>query len=227
MENNSTEKEKILLFWSGGMDSALALHHLKKNPSYEIIGLVTTLDREKNAVKFQGIPDSLLIDQAKMLMLPLQRIFLPSECSNEEYSEHVGKILAIFAKRGIRTMAFGDIFQEDIRKFKEQMLFNLDMKAIFPLWGKNSGDLSREFLNTGHKALVTSIMTDKLDNTFLACEFDHNYLDRLPESVDPAGENGEFHTFVTYGPNFKMRVPFSKAIATNEGPYLVSSIKEP
>ena len=227
MENNISEKVKVLLFWSGGKDSALALHYLKKDPNIEIIGLVTTLDREKNTVKFHGIPDTLLIDQAKMLMLPLQRIFLPSECSDIDYVGHVGKILSIFAKRGIRTVAFGDIHQKEIKEFREKMLFDLDMKAIFPLWGKKSIDVSREFLNTGHKALVTSIMTDKLDNSFLACEFDQNYLDRLPENIDQAGENGEFHTFVTYGPNFKMRVAFSKAIASIEGPYLVSSVKEP
>ena len=227
MQNKIFEKEKILLFWSGGKDSALALHYLKKDPRYEIIGLVTTFDREKNSVRFHGIPDSLIIDQAKMLKLPLQRIFLPAECSDEDYKEHVGKILAVFSKRGIRTVAFGDIHLEEIRKFREDMFATLDIKTIFPLWGKKSIDVSREFLNTGHKALVTSIMTEKLDNSFLACEFDHAYLDRLPSDVDQAGENGEFHTFVTYGPNFKMRVAFSKAIATTEGPYLVSSVKEP
>ncbi|MDO9182216.1 MAG: hypothetical protein Q7U04_07395 [Bacteriovorax sp.] len=220
-------KEKVLLFWSGGKDSALALHYLKKDPRFEIIGLVTIFDREKNTVPFHGIPDSLIIDQAKMLKLPLQRIFLPSGCSNEDYKNQVGKILAIFSKKGIRTVAFGDIHQEEIKNFREEMMAALDMKAIFPLWGKKSIDVNREFLNTGHKALVTAIMTEKLDNTFLACEFDHAYLDRLPEDIDQDKENGEFHTFVTYGPNFKMRVAFSKAIANNEGPYLVSSIKEP
>jgi uncharacterized protein (TIGR00290 family) len=226
-ENNPPIKEKILLFWSGGKDSALALHHLKKDPSYEIVGLITTFDREKNTVRFHGIPDTLIIDQSKMLKLPLQRIFLPHECSNEEYTEHVGKILAIFARKGIHTVAFGDINQEEIKKFREEMLIPLEMKAVFPLWGKKTIDVAREFLNTGHKALVTSIMTEKLDNSFLAVEFDHAWLDRLPKDIDPSGEQGEFHTFVTYGPNFKMRVAFSKAIATIEGPYLVSSVKEP
>jgi uncharacterized protein (TIGR00290 family) len=221
------QKEKILLFWSGGKDSALALHYLKKDPHYEIVGLITTFDQKTNMVRYHGIPDSLIIDQAKMLNLPLQRIFIPHDCSNIEYTEHVGKILSLFAKKGIRTVAFGDIHQEEIKKFREEMLTHLEIKAIFPLWGKTSLEVSREFLNTGHKALVTSIMTDLLDNTFLACEFDHSYIDRLPANVDPAGENGEFHTFVTYGPDFKMRVAFSKAIATIDGPYLVSSVKEP
>ncbi|RPJ69790.1 MAG: ATP-binding protein, partial [Alphaproteobacteria bacterium] len=164
MNLNKTEKEKVLLFWSGGKDSALALHYLKKDPQYEIVGLVTTFDKEKNTVAFHGIPDSLIIDQAKMLKIPLQRIFLPSNCSNEEYIDHVGKILALFAKRGIRTVAFGDIHQTEIKKFREQMLAPLEMKAIFPLWGKKSMDVSRDFLDTGHKALVTSIMTEKLAN---------------------------------------------------------------
>lgn len=227
MNLDQAQKEKVLLFWSGGKDSALAFHYLRKNPQYEIVGLITTFNKDKNTVPFHGIPDSLIIDQAKMLKVPLQRIFLPAECSNEEYIEHVGKILALFSKRGIRSVAFGDINQVEIRKFREEMLAPLEMKAIFPLWGKKSMDVSREFLDTGHKALVTSIMTEKLDNTFLALEFDHVWLDRLPKDVDPAGENGEFHTFVTYGPDFKMRVAFSKAIASNEGPYLVSSVKEP
>lgn len=227
IQESSVAREKVLLFWSGGKDSALALHYLKKDPAYEIIGIVTTFDRDKNTVRFHGIPDSLIIDQAKLLNLPLQRIFLPGECTNEEYIEHVGKILSIFARKGIRTVAFGDIHLEDIKKFRIDMLKPLEMKAVFPLWGKKSEDVSREFLNTGHKALVTSIMTDKLDNSFLAVEFDHAWLDRLPADVDPAGENGEFHTFVTYGPNFKTRVAFSKAIASTDGPYLVSSVKEP
>lgn len=226
MSTNSNKK-KVLLFWSGGKDSALTLHYLKKDPSVEIVGLVTTFDREKNTVPFHGTPDTLIIDQAKMLKLPLQRIFLPSSCSNVEYVEHVGKILTMFSKRGIKTVAFGDINQAEIRTFREQMLAALDMSAIFPLWGKDSMELSCEFIDTGHKALVTSVMTEILDNSFLACEFDHSYIERLPNNVDKAGENGEFHTFVIYSPSFKSRIAFSKAIASMEGPYLVSSIKEP
>lgn len=227
MQENLLPKEKILLFWSGGKHSALALHYLKNDPCLEIVGLITTFDREKNTVQYHGIPDSLIIDQAKMLKLPLQRIFLPSNYTVQEYEDHIGKILSLFSKKGVRGVAFGDIHQEETRKFKENMLIPLNLKAIFPLWGKKSCDLSWEFLNTGHKALVTSIMTEKLDPSFLACEFNHDYINRLPSDIKVAGDNGEFHTFVTYGPNFKTRVAFSKSIATIEGPYLVSSIKEP
>jgi len=222
-----SDKEKILLFWSGGKDSALALHYLKKDPRYEVIGLITTINRDTNNVKFHGIPEVLIVEQAKMLKLPLQRIFLPGDCSNEEYIDHVGKILSIFGKRGVRKIAFGDIHLEDIKKFREDMLKPLEMEAVFPLWGKNTKDVFKELIETGHKAIVTGVMTSKLDNTFLNCEYDENYVSRLPEGIDPAGENGEFHTFMVYSPHFKMRIPFSKAIAVQEGPYLVMQVKEP
>ena len=107
------------------------------------------------------------------------------------------------------------------------MLAEIGMKAIFPLWNQNTEEAALRFLSTGHKALVTSVYAEKLGYNFLACEYNEVYINRLPEGVDPSGENGEFHTFVTYGPSFKMRVAFSKSIAVEEGPYLVSLIKEP
>jgi len=223
----TNEKKKVLHFWSGGKNSALALHLLNIDPRYEVVGLVSIFDREKNTVKFHGVPDSLVMDQAKMLNLPVQRIFLPPDASKNEYIDHVGKILAIFAKKGIHHVSFGDSHLEDTKTFKEEMLRPLNMTGIFPLWHKSSEEINEQFFKTGHKALVTSVITNKLDNSFLACEFNQNYIDRLPKDIDPAGENGEFHTFVTYGPAFKMRVPFSKSIAIEEGPYLVSLLKEP
>ena len=133
----------------------------------------------------------------------------------------------MYAKKGIKTVAFGDIHLADIRKFREEMLGQIDMKAVFPLWGRDTREVVNNFFETGHKALVTSVMAEKLGYNFLACEFNEDYLNRIPEGIDPAGENGEFHTFVTFGPTFKMRVAFSKSIAVEEGPYLVSLIKEP
>lgn len=218
--------EKVLLFWSGGKDSAMALHELKADPRYEVIGLITTLNRETNRVPFHGIPDNLILEQAKLLKLPLQRIFLTEVSSNVDYIQQVSLILSMFAKRGIRTVAFGDINQEDSKNFREKMLAALDIKAIFPLWGMKTRDVVNKFFETGHKALVTSVYAEKLGYNFLACEFNEDYLNRMPEGLDPAGVNGEFHTFVTYGPTFKMRVAYSKSIAVEEGPYLVSLLKE-
>lgn len=223
MEN----KEKVLMFWSGGKDSALALYELRQDPKYEVVGLITTLNREKNRVPFHGIPDVLILEQAKLLKLPLQRIFLPEDSTDEEYIKQVSTILSMYAKRGIKTVAFGDINIQADRDFKEKMIFNLDMKALFPLWGMDTKEVVAKFFQTGHKALVTSVIEAKLGYNYLACEFNQEYLDRLPEGIDHAGENGEFHTFVTFGPTFKMRVAFSKAIAVEEGPYIVSLVKEP
>ena len=223
MEN----KEKVLMFWSGGKDSALALFELNQNPNYEVIGLITTLDREKNRVPFHGIPDVLILEQAKLLKLPLQRIFLSHNATNEEYIKQVSMILSMYAKRGIKTVAFGDINLKDVREFKEKIISDLGMKALFPLWGMETKAVVAKFFQTGHKALVTSVLKEKLGYNHLACEFNQEYLDRLPEGIDHAGENGEFHTFVTFGPTFKMRVAFSKAIAVEEGPYIVSLVKEP
>ena len=222
MEN----KEKVLLFWSGGKDSALALHELQLDPRYEVVGLVTTFNREKNRVPFHGIPDTLILEQTKLLKLPLQRIFLSEDATNDEYIKQVHQFLSLFAKRGIKTIAFGDINQAEIKEFREKMLAQIDMKAIFPLWGRSTKDVVKKFFETGHKALVTSVLAEKLGYNFLACEFNEDYVNRIPEGIDPAGENGEFHTFVTFGPTFKMRVAYSKSIAVEEGPYLVSLLKE-
>lgn len=220
-------KKRILLFWSGGKNSAFTLYKIIQDNQFEIAGLVCIFDRDKNTVKFHGIPDTLIIDQAKMLKLPLQRIFLSSECSQEEYIDHVGKILGIFAKKGIHDVAFGETSSIEYRKIIEKMLEPLKMKAHFPLWGRQSLKMSDEFIKTGHKALITSIHSDKLDRSFLNCEYDQKFIERLPQAITPFGDSGEFHSFVTFGPHFKMRVPFSKSIAIEEGPYLVSLMKEP
>ena len=224
---NMEKKEKVLMFWSGGKDSALALYEINQNPNYEVVGLITTLDREKNRVPFHGIPDVLIQEQSKLLKLPLQRIFLPENASNDEYINQVSNILTMYSKRGIKTVAFGDINLKDVRDFKEKIITDLGMKALFPLWEMNTKEVVEKFFKTGHKALVTSVIEEKLGYSYLACEFNQEYLDRLPEGIDHAGENGEFHTFVTFGPTFRMRVAFSKAIAVQEGPYIVSLVKEP
>lgn len=220
-------KEKVILFWSGGKDSALALHKLKQDENLEIVGLVTTINRDNNHVPFHGLPDKIILEQAKLLNLPLQRIFIPKDATNAEYISEVSKILKLYAKVGIKKAAFGDINQKEIREFKESFLRELGMSALFPLAHMTSLEVAQEFLATNHKAIVTAVSAEKLGYSYLAKEYNQEFLDRLPTTIDPAGENGEFHTFVIYGPHFKMRVAFSKAIAIEEGPYLVSLIKEP
>jgi diphthamide synthase (EF-2-diphthine--ammonia ligase) len=220
---NLTVKEKVLLFWSGGRKSAMALHYIKQNPELELVGLVTVISRESNTVPLHGIPDSLLIEQAKMLKLPLQRIFITTQNHYTEYFDRVREVLAMFSKRGIRTIAFGDLDLVDSQSERDDLLKPLEMKAIFPLKNSMENDIYAEFLQLGFKALVTSIEQDKLDKSFLNCEYNNEFVERL--KATPA--NSGLHTFVIYGPEFKSRIAFSKSIAVVEKSFLVSLFKEP
>lgn len=222
----NTAKEKILLFWSGGKNSALALH-LLRNSAFEVVGLVTILDRETNRVRHHGIPDVLVVEQAKLLKLPLQRMFVSNQNSQEEIASQISALLKIFAKKNINNVAFGDASSMEDREYLEKICSDSGTIAHFPLWGKSADELNSLFFETNHKALVTAVLKEKLSAEFLAFEYTPDYVNKLPEGINRAGENNEFHTFVTFGPNFKMRVPFSKAIAVDEGPYLVSLMKEP
>lgn len=222
----STNKEKILLFWSGGKNGALALHTLKDS-NFEVVGLVTIFNRETNRVSFRGAPDVLVVEQAKLLKLPLQRVFVPTDSSEEEQVNQISSILKIFAKKNITHVAFGDSCNDHERAIKEKICEASGLKSLFPLWGKSSDELNSIFFETNHKAMVTAVFKDKLNANFLAFDYTPEYVSKLPEGINSSGENNEFHTFVIFGPGFKMRVPFSKAIAVDEGPYLVSLLKEP
>lgn len=222
----NTNKEKILLFWSGGKNSALALHNLN-NSNFEVVGLVTIFNRDTNRVSYRGAPDVLVIEQAKLVKLPLQRIFVPGNSTEEEQIEQVSNLLKIFAKKNITNVAFGDSCLEKDRAIKEKICELAGMKAHFPLWGKSSSELNSLFFETNHKAIVTAINNEYLNANYLAFEYSPEYVSKLPEGINASGENNEFHTFVTFGPTFKMRVPFSKAIAVDEGTFLVSLLKEP
>lgn len=221
------EKQKILLFWSGGKDSNLALTRLKKSDQYEVAGLVSIINPTKNTVKHHGIPEALLVDQAKLLDMPLIRIYLEAEATNKEYIDVVGKKLLPFTSKNIKHFAFGDIHSEENKKFRIKMCEQLKSDAIFPLWGERSEKLIEEYFELNHQSIITSIDRNKLDNSYLAKLYDREWIARLPSNIDPMGENGEFHTFATYSPYFRMRIPFSKTIAIEEGPYTVSLLKEP
>lgn len=217
---NTRPKEKIMLFWSGGVKSTLALKKILENQNYELVGIISTITENVNTVLFHGVSDFLLIEQAKMLKLPLQRVFLPKNCSNDVYIEKLSKVLRMYASKGITTFAFGDNDLLDVKEFREKMFKELHLNTYFPLWGITTFDLYEEFINLGFKALVTAIDQTKLDKSFLNCEFNQEYLSRLPIGSD-------IHTFVIFGPGFKTRIAFSKSLAIVEGPYLVSLLKGP
>jgi uncharacterized protein (TIGR00290 family) len=221
------KKNKVLLFWSGGKDSNLALTRLKNSKDFEVVALLTTINSKTNTVKYHGIPETLLIDQAKLLSLPLIRVYHDENISNEDYILSLSNKISSLKKLDLSGIAFGDIHLNDVKQFKENFCHKLNLEAVFPLWGESESSLLEEYFSTNHQAIITSIDRSKLDNSFLAKLYNQEWLDRLPSGIDPMGENGEFHTFATFSPYFKMRVPFSKTIAIEEGPYTVSLLKEP
>lgn len=218
--------KKVLLFWSGGKDSALTYYKLKKNPDYQVVGLISTLDKEFNGIPFHGIKEGLLVQQASMLGLPLQRIYLPKDCSNEDYKSIVGEFLTKFKKANITTVAFGDIHLKDIKEFRDKFVNELEMNAIYPLWNMPSDQVANEFFETGHRAVITSLLREKMEYRFLGKEYNKEFIEQLPNDVDPAGENGEFHTFVSFSPCFKMRMSYSKGTGIDIGPYLVCKLQD-
>ena len=208
-------------------NSFLALHKIKSDPKYELVGLITTINQKTNTIPKHGIPDVLLMEQAKLLQLPVQRIFLPENYSWENYSDRVSEVLLLFIKKNITHFAFGDTKENSEVEFRHQMFEKIKAKILYPLWDQNSNDLIQEFIHLGCKALVTSIDQNKLDKTFLNCEFNSEFFERLPPQIDKGGANSEYHTFVIFAPGFRSRLAFSKALAIEEGEHLVSIMKEP
>lgn len=198
--------ERILLSWSGGKESALSLYEIQQNRNYEVAALLTTVTEVYDRVSMHGIRRVLLEQQAASLGYPLEKVFISSGTSQEDYGKRMGEALLKYASRGVLSVAFGDIFLEDVRKYREDNLARIGMKGFFPLWGKNSPELARTFIKLGFKAVITCIDSYLLDKTFAGRTFDEYFLGELPPQVDPCGENGEFHSFVYDGPIFRDRV---------------------
>jgi uncharacterized protein (TIGR00290 family) len=203
------ENIPVLLSWSGGKDSALSLYELKKTSSRPI-ELFTTINVKYSRVAMHGFAEQLLEKQAESLRLPLHKIYIPDPCSNEEYSQIMSEFLTGMQKRGIDTVVFGDLFLEDIRKYREENLAKQNMKALFPLWGTPTANIALKFIRDGFKAVVTCVDLNVLSKEFSGRLYDMDLLGDLPVKVDPCGENGEFHTFVFDGPIFSIPVKYEK-----------------
>ena len=172
--------------------------------------LFTTISEEFNRVSMHGVRKELLEKQANSIGIPLITISLPKDISNEEYEEVMYREMLDFKCHRVYHVVFGDIFLEDIREYRENNLSKIGMKAIFPLWKKNTKELAEEFINLGFKAIITSIDSNYLDKSYIGNIFDKEFIDSLPQDVDPCGENGEFHTFVFDGPIFFNPIRFQK-----------------
>jgi uncharacterized protein (TIGR00290 family) len=202
--------EKVLVSWSGGKDSALALNEVLEKGGYDIQAFITTVSEEFDRISMHGVRRSLLARQAASLQLPLREIILPPGPSNREYEAGMEALLAEYKERGVSRVIFGDVFLEDVRAYREKNLARVGMEGIFPLWGSDTGTLANTFIELGFKAVVTCVDSEALDGGFVGRDFDEGFLSELPEGVDPSGENGEFHTFVYDGPIFKQPITLEK-----------------
>lgn len=199
-------KEKVIFSWSGGKDSALALYELQESESCEITALMTTITEDYDRISMHGARRTLLELQAKSLGFPLERVFISKSISNEQYEAKMRKVLARYLAARVRSVVFGDIFLEDLREYRENNLSKIGMKGIFPIWKKDTAELARTFIDLGFKAVITCVDSDFLDKKFIARPYDEQFLADLPGSVDPCGENGEFHSFVYDGPLLQKRI---------------------
>jgi len=197
----------VLLSWSGGKDSAWALHLLKREPSVEVIGLLTTFNSEFDRVAMHAVRRELMEAQAAAAGLPLWAIQLPWPCSNDQYETCMRRALDRAMSEGIQTVAFGDLFLQDIRAYRETEMAKVGMTPIFPVWGLETSALAQEMIASGLKARLTCVDPRKLDKSFAGRDFDESLVRGLPPGADPCGENGEFHTFVYAGPMFNQDIP--------------------
>ena len=206
--------KRAIFNWSGGKDSALALYHLQKNNEFEIYKLLTSISGLHQRVTMHGVRRSLLEEQAKALELELLTLELPEQPSMEAYNTLMEKTNVSFKNQGIEYSVFGDIFLEDLKTYRETQLLKAGLKALFPLWKRNTLEVVHEFIDLGFKAVVVCVNDNLLGKEFVGQTLDSNFLKELPKNVDPCGENGEFHTFVYDGPNFKNPIPFTLGPST-------------
>ena len=193
---------RVLMSWSGGKDSCVALHELQRSGAHEIAALMTTVTRDYERISMHGVRRELLAQQAAALGLPLHEVFIPKAASNDLYETAMAEGLAVQRGRGVETVAFGDLFLEDIRAYRDRMMAENSMTALYPVWGRDTRAFLEDFVAAGFKAVLVCVDLARLDATFAGRMIDAALLADLPADVDPCGENGEFHTFVFDGPNF-------------------------
>ena len=202
-----TSLEPILFCWSGGKDSAMALHTLLQQKDFRVVSLLTTVTEGYDRIAMHGVRRELLQRQAESLRLPLHEVCIPPQCVNLVYEARMEESLRLFSNQGVRKVAFGDIFLEDLRAYREKNLARIGMTALFPIWKRDTRELIRFFHQQRFRAMAACIDTKVLDPSFAGRELDDSFFRDLPPQADPCGENGEFHTFVFDGPIFQSPIP--------------------
>lgn len=223
-------KIPIVMSWSGGKDSALALHELLRNAHYEVVGLMTTVSRQYGRISHHGVREGLLDEQARAIGIPLEKVYLPSGesggCSNDVYEAIMADVMTRYKTSGVRTVAFGDLFLEDLRAWREANLAKVGMRGVFPIWKRDTKIMAREVIQLGYRAYI-SCAEATIGPRFAGRLYDWEFLRELPLGVDPCGENGEFHSFVFDGPIFKrpVRVRVGE-IVTRDGRFYADLLLE-
>ena len=202
--------KKAFLNWSSGKDAAFALYLLQQQKEFSVEKLVTSINSKNNRVSMHGLRKELLINQAERLGIPLHLISFSGNVALSRYNTIMEQEILKLKQSGFAHSIFGDIFLEDLKSYREQQLQKVEIEAVFPLWKKDTPQLMQDFLSAGFKAITVSVNAKLLDKSFCGRIVDEDFVADLPENVDPAGENGEFHTFVFDGPIFSKPVTFQK-----------------
>ncbi len=209
---------KALLCWSSGKDSAWTLHVLRQRQEVEVVGLLTTINAVHDRVAMHAVRVALLQAQAEAVGLPLWTVPIPSPCNNQQYETAMGTAVRKAVADGITVMAFGDLFLEEIRRYRERQLAGTGLMPLFPIWGSPTSLLARDMISAGLRARITCVDPKHISASFVGREFDDALLVDLPPSADPCGEHGEFHTFAYAGPMFRHPVPIQTGeIVTRDG----------
>jgi uncharacterized protein (TIGR00290 family) len=199
-------KEQVVLSWSGGKDSAMAAYQLLASQKYEIAALWTTVTEDFHRISMHGVRRELLEQQADSLGIALQTMLVPKDCSNEIYEARMRQMLTHFRAQGITKIAFGDLFLEDVKQYRDERLAQIGMTGLYPIWMRDTAELVRTFIGLGFKALLACVDTHAINASFAGREIDAALLRDLPESADPCGEYGEYHSFVYAGPIFRQAI---------------------
>lgn len=203
------QPHKTYFNWSSGKDAAFALHKLLQNPDFQVDYLLTSINATYQRVSMHGLRRELLEQQLEATGIPFGFMELSEQATHEEYEQVLLRTVGKLKEEAYTYAGFGDIFLEDLRKYREQQLSTHQIKTVFPLWKRDTKKLAHEFLAAGFKTIVVCVDAQLLDESFVGRELDQSFLNDLPEGIDPCGENGEFHTFCYQAPFFKSAIPFS------------------
>jgi uncharacterized protein (TIGR00290 family) len=218
---------KIILSWSSGKDAAWALHVLRQDPANEVVGLLVTMNDAFDRVAMHGVRRDLVEAQARAAGLPLHVVSIPHPCPNGVYEARMNAFVEQARRRGIEAIAFGDLFLEDVRTYRETRMSGTGITPIFPLWGRDTSDLARDMIGAGVGARIVCLDPRQIDRRFIGRDFDSAFLSELPEGADPCGERGEFHTFAYAGPMFSAPIAIRSGETIERDGFLFADLTQP